>query len=110
MAHEVPDSYTWYMVAPGDTDKRVFVWKVDGTPQNITGYSAQLVIDHSGKRTVIAIPSGQIDAPAGRITAIIDNSVSEDFTTREGKFRVTVTAPDGEPKTIVYGPLVVATL
>lgn len=111
MAHSEPEPYSWYLIAPGDTDQRVFQWKDStGTPINITGYTAKLIIDHSGKHIEITIPSGQIVAAQGQVTAIIDNSISEDFTVRTGKFRLTVTSPAGEPKTIAFGPLTVVTI
>lgn len=106
-----PESYTWYIKAVGDTDSRVFVWKDEtGNPVNLTGYTVKLIVDHSAVLTMVTIPSGQIVAAEGRITATIDNSISEGFKVREGRFRIMVTDPSSEPRTVAFGPLVVASL
>lgn len=108
MAHKEPEPYPWYIRAVGDSDTRVFTWTDStGAAIDLTGYTVKLIVDHSALRTEITIDSSLIDETAGKVTAEIPSGVSSLFTVKYGSFKLTVTK-DGDPKTIAFGPLVVA--
>lgn len=95
--------YTWRLVA-GDDSTRVFEYKQpDGTPVDLTGYTAVCVYDVG---LISGSEDGTVDTATGKVTVTLPNALTVTFR-GNGTFSVKLTSGGGQVSTLVYGPLVV---
>lgn len=94
----------------GNTFRTTFIWSPGGTPVDLTGYTAELVITVNGVSATYTDDDALTITPDdGRVDALIDEADTAEWTC-SGAFHLTVTSPDDDPEvtTISSGRIVVS--
>lgn len=95
------NEYTWKLVA-GDDSTRVFQYQdADGTPIDLTGYTAALTYDVGLIEGSIV---GTVNGPAGTVTVSFPDTLTSTFL-GNGSFRLRITSGGGLVTTLASGLL-----
>ncbi len=102
-------AYWKIRVEQGSTWRRVLTVKNDdGTPVNLTGYSARMQVRETIEAVtpVYSLTTGDgitIDGPAGQLTIVIADETSSAWTWRYGVYDLELESAGGEVERLLYG-------
>lgn len=101
-----------YRITQGDTFQNVPVWKIGGTPVNVTGYSAKMQVRKAVGGTVLielSSANGRITVGTtdGSFTFYISPADTAALQAGEWVYDFDVTAPNGTVTTLLQGGFVV---
>lgn len=85
---------------------RTFTYKIDGTPVNLTGYSAELVVfdEYENAKITITTPTNIVlGGAAGTITPKISNTATNALTPGAYRFNLFLVEPDGDRLPFLVG-------
>lgn len=102
------------VIEQGATFTRTFVWKSDGVPVVLSGYSAQLQVRKTAADEEVlfeastALGGLTINANAGEITLTISATDTAAFDWRFGKWDLELTSPGGIVTRLIEGEVSVS--
>lgn len=97
----------------GTTFRRTLTVKDNGSPVNLTGYSATMIVKATSKSpdTLVSLDVGSgvtMGGSAGTITLVIDETVTANLPLGQYRYAVRLVAPDTTTDRIMYGPFVIS--
>ena len=84
----------------------VVILNVDGSPKNLTSYTAEMQIRNSKSGELIETPSIYIDSLGGKMLLSIPADRTEKMYTRDARYDLKIKSADGEATYLVKGKFI----